>query len=165
MDDREHVIEITGLETFRRVVCISSLIFAAISGIILAIGPSPCTFTDYDDAGNIISETTYNLDNGIWAVGCTNATIFFMLILHYIHCGSCIKAVGRGMVLYYVLMIGTMVYAQMVFFGGNGCGTKAFFLYYWLATNIVLFYIFIAYGISLWGAYLCWAQEEEENIV
>ena len=38
-------------------------------------------------------------------------------------------------------------------------------LYYWLATNIVLFYIFIAYGISLWGAYLCWAQEEEESLV
>ena len=69
------------------------------------------------------------------------------------------------MVVYYALMIGTMIYAQLVFFGGAGCGTKAFFLYYWLATNIILFYIFIAYGISLWGAYLCWAQEEEEKIV
>ena len=35
---------------------------------------------------------------------------------------------------------------------------------YWLMLNIGLFYVFIAYGISLWGAYICWAQEEEENL-
>ena len=23
----------------------------------------------------------------------------------------------------------------------------------------------IAYGISLWGAYICWAQEEEEKLI
>ena len=39
-----------------------------------------------------------------------------------------------------------------------------FIRYYWLMMNITLFYVFIAYGISLWGAYICWAQEEEENI-
>jgi hypothetical protein len=22
----------------------------------------------------------------------------------------------------------------------------------------------MAYGVSLWGAYICWAQQEEENI-
>ena len=36
--------------------------------------------------------------------------------------------------------------------------------YWWLALNIAIFYVFIAYGLSLWGAYLCWAQEEEEAI-
>ena len=36
--------------------------------------------------------------------------------------------------------------------------------YYWLGFQIILFYIFVAYGISLWGAYICWAQEEEENL-
>ena len=26
-----------------------------------------------------------------------------------------------------------------------------------------MFYIFIAYGLSLWGAYICWEMEEEER--
>ena len=34
-------------------------------------------------------------------------------------------------------------------------------LYWWLAINIAFFYVIIGYGLSLWGAYLCWAQEEE----
>ena len=38
-------------------------------------------------------------------------------------------------------------------------------LYFWLLFNIVIFFIFVAYGISLWGAYICWAQEEEEEIM
>ena len=36
--------------------------------------------------------------------------------------------------------------------------------YWWLVLNIGLFYVLIAYGLSLWGAYLCWAQEEEEHL-
>ena len=38
-------------------------------------------------------------------------------------------------------------------------------LYFWLLFNIVIFFVFVAYGISLWGAYICWAQEEEEEIM
>lgn len=37
-------------------------------------------------------------------------------------------------------------------------------LYYWLFTNICLFYMLIAYGLSLWGAYICWEVDEEENM-
>ena len=35
-------------------------------------------------------------------------------------------------------------------------------LYYWLFTNIGLFYMLVAYGLSLWGAYICWEVDEEE---
>ena len=38
-------------------------------------------------------------------------------------------------------------------------------LYYWLGLNVAIFYVFVAYGLSLWGAYLCWAQEEEEELM
>lgn len=62
-------------------------------------------------------------------------------------------------------MVGCMVWAQIIFFKANGCGTRAFVLYYWLLLNIVVFFVFVAYGISLWGAYICWAQEEEETIM
>ena len=68
------------------------------------------------------------------------------------------------MSVFYFLLVGAMVAAQILFFQSPGCGHKAFFNYYWLALNIGLFYLFVAYGISLWGAYICWAQEEEEVI-
>jgi hypothetical protein len=35
-------------------------------------------------------------------------------------------------------------------------------MYFWLILNIVVFYIMVAYGISLWGAYICWESEKEE---
>ena len=38
-------------------------------------------------------------------------------------------------------------------------------LYYWLFLNICLFYILIAFGLSLWGAYICWEVDEEEKMV
>ena len=41
---------------------------------------------------------------------------------------------------------------------------EAVTLYWWLGLNIGAFYVLIAYGLSLWGAYLCWAQQEEEEL-
>ena len=40
---------------------------------------------------------------------------------------------------------------------GEGCMRTAVVLYWWLAFNIGAFYVLIAYGLSLWSAYLCWA--------
>ena len=37
-------------------------------------------------------------------------------------------------------------------------------LYYWLFLNISLFYVLIAYGLSLWGGYICWEVDEEEKM-
>jgi len=33
-----------------------------------------------------------------------------------------------------------------------------------LAINIGMFYVLIAYGLYLWGTYLCWAKQEEEEL-
>ena len=38
-------------------------------------------------------------------------------------------------------------------------------LYYWISLNIFSFYVLIAYGLSLWGAYICWEVDEEEKLV
>ena len=50
-----------------------------------------------------------------------------------------------------------MVAVQVIFFNGQTCNLTAPLLYYWLFLNISLFYVLIAYGLSLWGAYICWA--------
>ena len=88
-----------------------------------------------------------------------------MLLMHYIHCGCLLNKLGYVLWFFYLCMVGCMVWAQVIFFKANGCGTRAFVLYYWLLVNIVIFFIFVAWGISLWGAYICWAQEEEEVIM
>ena len=36
-------------------------------------------------------------------------------------------------------------------------------LYFWVLINIVMFYVVVAYGIALWGAYICWESEKEEK--
>ena len=38
-------------------------------------------------------------------------------------------------------------------------------MYYWIFINIVLFYVLVAYGLSLWGAYICWEVDEEEKLI
>ena len=53
----------------------------------------------------------------------------------------------------------------MIFFKGNDCNRVAPVLYYWLFLNIAAFYVMIAFGLSLWGAYICWEVDEEEKLL
>ena len=78
--------------------------------------------------------------------------------------GSCIRAVGKLIGLYYVYLVGAMIVVQIYVLKAEECSRISPLLYYWLVWNILLFYIFIAYGLSLWGAYICWEQEEEEAV-
>jgi hypothetical protein len=66
-----------------------------------------CTLPEYREV---------NLIYGVWITGIVNLTLFLMMILHYIRCGCCIKKIGRGMVGYYTLLIGAMIWAQLIFF-------------------------------------------------
>ena len=84
--------------------------------------------------------------------------------MHYIHLGGCIKFFGRAIGLYYIYLVAGMIVVQVYILKAEGCNRTAPLLYYWLTVNIILFYIFIAYGLSLWGAYICWEQEEEEKV-
>ena len=76
--------------------------------------------------------------------------------MHYIHLGGCIRALGRGIGLYYVYLVAAMILVQIFVLKADGCNRTSPLLYYWLIVNILLFYLFIAYGLSLWGAYICW---------
>ena len=144
-------IEVNNHEQFRRVCLISSLICSGISGLIVALDPPSCAHA--------------NLMNGVYITLSCQVAIFMLLLMHYIHCGCLIRKLGWSLGFFYLILVGLMCWAQVIFFEGNGCGDQAFVLYFWLLFNIVIFFIFVAYGISLWGAYICWAQEEEEEIM
>ena len=137
-------LEVQGLDTFRRVTTLTTLIASCISILIVVLDPREC-------------ESNPNLRNGVIIAFSVQLGIFFLLLLHYIHCGCLLKKCGAWLGIFYFIMTGLMTWVQFIFFNGEGCARTAVVLYWWLAFNIGLFYILIAYGLSLWGAYLCWA--------
>ena len=88
-----------------------------------------------------------------------------MLLLASYMCTSIVACLGRAMGLFYFILVAAMVCVQFVFFQGQSCNQVAPLLYYWLFTNIALFYVMVAYGLSLWGAYICWEVDEEEAMI
>ena len=70
---------------------------------------------------------------------------------------------GRAIGLYYIYLVLAMILVQNCMFKAVGCNRSSPLSYYWLCVNVIMFYVFIAYGLSLWGAYICWEMEEEEE--
>ena len=54
----------------------------------------------------------------------------------------------------------------MELWGGvdNQCRTEAPALYWWLVTNIILFYMIVSFGLATWGAYLCKVADVQEEV-
>ena len=150
-DKTGSTVEVQGMETFRRVTLLGTLIASCISIIIICVRPRECT-------------TNGDLRDGVIIALSVQLFIFMLLLMHYIHCGCLLKKIGGFMGVFYFIMSGLMTWVQFIFMKGEGCMREAVTLYWWLGLNIGAFYVLIAYGLSLWGAYLCWAQQEEEEL-
>ena len=137
-------IEIQGLDTFRRVTTLGTLITSCISAIIVVVEPRACS-------------TNPNLINAVIICMSAQLSVFFLFLLHYIGCGCLLRKLGGWIGIFYFILTGLMTWCQFIFMEGEGCLRESVVLYWWLALNIGLFYVLIAYGLSLWGAYLCWA--------
>ena len=140
------------METFRRVTLIMTLIGSCISAIIVAVKPRTC-------------DSNPDLPNAVIITMSVQLCIFILLLMHYIHCGCLLRKIGGWIGIFYFVLTGLMTWAQFIFLKGEGCMRTAVILFWWMAINIGCFYCLIAYGLSLWGAYLCWAQQEEEELV
>ena len=46
----------------------------------------------------------------------------------------------------------------------NGCMKGAPVIYWWLVTQVILFYVIVAFGLATWGAYLCAAADAHEEL-
>ena len=144
-------VEVQGLEFFRKFTIFSSLIGSCISVLIVCIKPRECNTND-------------ELRNGVIICLTVQLCIFVILLMHFIHLGCLLRKIGGFMGIFYFILTGLMTWCQLIFFKGEGCAREAVVYYWWLALNIGMFYVLIAYGLSLWGAYLCWAQQEEEEL-
>lgn len=145
-------VEVKGMETFRRMTTIMTLIGSAVSALIIVLDPRGC-------------ETNEDLMNAVIITLSVQLSIFLLLLMHYIHCGCLLRKIGGWLGIFYFILTAMMTWAQFIFMKGEGCMRESVVLYWWLAFNIGCFYCLIAYGLSLWGAYLCWAQQEEEELV
>ena len=144
-------LEVGGMETFRRVATLGTLICSCISAIIIVVKPRECS-------------TNPNLINAVIICMSAQIAVFFLFLLGYIGCGCCLRKIGGWIGIFYFILTALMTWTQFIFMDGEGCMREAVTLYWWLALNIGLFYVLVAYGLSLWGAYLCWAQAEEEEL-
>ena len=88
-------IHVSGTEKFRRVALFGSLIFGLFSILILLSGSRNCDTTD--------------LKVPLYIVFSVHLTVFLLLLMHYIHLGGCIRAVGRAIGLYYIYLVGAMI--------------------------------------------------------
>ncbi len=138
-----------GTTKFRRIILIFSIIFAGITMLILVGDPRECE--------------TSNLKLGLWLAFSIHISAFILLLFHFIGLGFILKKLGRLLGLYYFYMVGAMFFTQVIFFRSKGCQVTAPLLYFWVMLNIVMFYMLVAYGIALWGAYICWESEKEEK--
>ena len=149
-DEGTTTIHVSGVEQFRKFALFVSLVFSVISLILDGI---------VDESGC----EAVNIKIPLTIASSVHISIFVLLLMHFIKLGKCINACGRAIGLYYLYLIGAMITVQIYMFKAEECNRTVPIQYLWLIINVVGFYVFIAYGLSLWGAYICWEMEEEEN--
>lgn len=133
---------VEGTERFRVVALFGSLIASAVGCVLILVEPRRCL--------------QVKLERGVYLSLSVHLSVFVMLLVHYIHLGICFKKIGKLMYVYYAYLVIAMVLVQQYLLRAQNCNLTSPLLYYYLALNTLLFYVFVAYGLSLWGAYLCW---------
>ena len=140
--------QISGTTRFRQVAVIGTLIASIASALLVLLDPRKCELVKLEIAVYICS--------GVHLI------TFLLLLASYLST-SCVNSLGHAMSVFYFAIVGCMIAVQVIFFHGQECNRVAPEIYYWLFLNICLFYVLVAYGLSLWGAYICWEVDEEEK--
>ena len=109
-------LEIGGMETFRRVTTLGTLICSCISGIIIAVNPRPCP-------------TNENLMDAVIICMSVQLSVFCLFLLHYIHCGCLLRKIGGFIGIFYFILTGLMTWCQLIFLEGEGCMRESVCIY------------------------------------
>jgi hypothetical protein len=92
------------------------------------------------------------------------ATIFLLMLLQFVGMVSCLKAIPKALMGFYFLLVFVMFFVQMILFQGENCYQESPILFIWLVAQIALFYFTVAYGLAVWGSYICWQAENHDQI-
>ena len=122
-----------------------SLVLALITIVLLASGLEDCR--------------TANLKFAMFLVFLIYSTVFIMMLMQFIGLVSCLKTIPRFLMAFYFSLVAVMFFVQMILFQGENCSTDAPVLFFWLVVQIAIFYFIVAYGLAVWGSYICWQAE------
>ena len=95
-------LEVQGMDTFRRVTTLFTLITCCISIVLVFVNPKPCESNPHLQRACIV---TFSVQLGI----------FCLLLLHYIGCGCCLRKVGGWLGIFYFVITGLMTWVQYIF--------------------------------------------------
>ena len=79
---------------------------------------------------------------------------------------KCLQSIPKLLFCFYFFVCACMFFVQMQIWGGteNECRSESPILYWWLVTNIALFYLIVSFGLLTWGSYLCRMAEAQDKI-
>jgi len=134
---------------FRRAVLLFSLLFALGTLVILAVNPANCPGAD--------------LTFACWLVFIIHCTLFLLMMMQFIGLAFCLKKMYKCLAVFYFLIVATMFFVQMILWQGENCMGEATLMWSWLVIQIVLFYFIVAYGLAVWGSYICYTADQHEE--
>jgi len=90
------------------------------------------------------------------------STVFIMMLMQFIGLVSCLKTIPRALMTFYFSLVAVMFFVQMILFQGENCSTDSPVFFFWLVIQIAIFYFIVAYGLAVWGSYICWQAENHD---
>ena len=145
---------VNATKCFRQVSILLSLAMALTSICLLCVANVP-------DCPNASLKTTTALVFALWS------TVFVLLLLQAAGMTKCLRTVPNTLFFFYFFVCGVMFFTQLELWGGeeNTCKEDAAVLYWWLFTNIVMFYFIVSFGLATWGGYICKVADAQEEFV
>ena len=143
---------IKATKCFRKASILLSLAFSLISVIMLAAVKQDCSKANL--------RVTTGMIFILWSL------LFVLLLLQVVKMTHCLKSVPKLLAAFYFFVCACMFFVQMQIWGGtqNECRTESPILYWWLVTNIALFYLIVTFGLVTWGSYLCRQADAQEKL-
>ena len=143
---------IKATKCFRKVGILLSLCFSLISLLLLATVKKDCSKSNL--------KVTTGMVFVLWSL------TFLLLLLQIVKMTHCLRSIPMILFSFYFFVCGCMFFVQMQIWGGteNLCRTESPALYWWLVTNIILFYLIVSFGLVTWGSYLCKVADAQEHI-
>jgi len=143
---------IKATKRFRTVVTLLSLLMSVGTITVLCVPAQDCT--------------TGNLK---FAVGCLAfvwCTIFILMLFQVIGMIATLKKFNKALFVFYFIVCGCMYVCQMMIWGGveNTCMKETPVLYWYIVTNVIMFYVIVAFGLATWGSYLCKVADAYEEL-
>ena len=117
--------------------------------------------------------TVANLKAAIGVIFVTYSSIFVLLLLQVVGLVKCLKKIPKVMFGFYVGISIAMFLVQMMLFTApipinntapEPCHTQTPLLYYWLLTQVIIFYLIVSFGLATWGSYLCASADLKEEV-